>query len=1050
MNRTGRNVAIAALICALLLTMLPGASAASSLVEADRIGIGGGGSFCLPLIDPTDSSHYMAATDMGGFYYSMDSGFEWGRNETSRVYTACVADDGTVFTGGYGLRASTDGGETLTLIYPRQEDVKYAINRLGRVDGIMEAEGYDGGFVVGVDTYEDQVYFLSIEWSAQHKMRLGRCGFDGSNLEILYDQPQSSSPMQGEFKLVAEEDRVLMARGGSVLCFDLTTGQMSAIYTAQGTIQDFGRIGDQYYILDETGNETLILHTPDFVTYENLNDLNTLPTTFMRGGVERSFTWHYDEICGNDGEHIFLGFHSPVPGSSTIGGILYFDGESFRWVYDNVFNPAGADTQLGWNFGSSIYPIYGMCADPNDSNHCLVTNTCTVFDVYFDDSGSRSITALHCQTNSDGTYNGSGLDCQTTYFVREDPFDPEHIAICSTDFGLQLSWDGGESFRLMKITWEKVTNTCYDLYFDPNTPDLVYGLWSSRHDAPYTPALSDVNAVGSFSVSRDGGITWEHFYGQGLPENSIPVKMSVVPNGEELTIAVATFNNGFYLSHDSGKTFTSISKGMETYADMIWGSDVAIAGDEIYCLTASHTLSGSRTPSALYCYNMATGQLRRIDLGEDLVIARAMTYEEGQGLFVCAIPQYRAGYVPALGRNHWVNYGGGVYRIVEDRAELEYEVYDGAFDCGFTSDGTMYISGALGQVYMARDGECRLYVDGLFPALKTVSFSADERTLYVATSGGGTYRIPTAALPDTGAAPKTHTVSFLDYDGTLLDQQTVRNGEAASTAVIPQRAADEAYHYTFLDWDTDTGAVYEDLTVTALYEAALHEPLTCGAEDAGCTAQGYTGDVYCSVCDLLLEEGETIPAAGHTAGAAQSLGNELHAIACARCGELLTRESCADADSDGSCDACGAEVYRGMRFVKADSFTEGRKYMLVSNGCTVGRSLQAVAVTMTPENGMYTPSFEPVEQQLWNYTGGKLYTTYNNRAYYLYVIPGSYNLTVTCTAGYGNVWSYENGILCTTVTNIFYRYKCSLYLKQGCIMSARALGSQFEIYELVP
>ena len=38
--------------------------------------------------------------------------------------------------------------------------------------------------------------------------------------------------------------------------------------------------------------------------------------------------------------------------------------------------------------------------------------------------------------------------------------------------------------------------------------------------------------------------------------------MSVVPYGDELMIAVATFNNGFYLSYDSGRTFTPIKSAL--------------------------------------------------------------------------------------------------------------------------------------------------------------------------------------------------------------------------------------------------------------------------------------------------------------------------------------------------------------------------------------------------------------------------------------------------------------------------------------------------------
>lgn len=44
---------------------------------------------------------------------------------------------------------------------------------------------------------------------------------------------------------------------------------------------------------------------------------------------------------------------------------------------------------------------------------------------------------------------------------------------------------------------------------------------------------------------------------------------------------------------------------------------------------------------------------------------------------------------------------------------------------------------------------------------------------------------------------------------------------------------------------------------------AAHTPKVEGAQGATCTEEGYTGDTVCSVCGYVIEEGETIPAAGH-------------------------------------------------------------------------------------------------------------------------------------------------------------------------------------------
>ncbi len=58
-----------------------------------------------------------------------------------------------------------------------------------------------------------------------------------------------------------------------------------------------------------------------------------------------------------------------------------------------------------------------------------------------------------------------------------------------------------------------------------------------------------------------------------------------------------------------------------------------------------------------------------------------------------------------------------------------------------------------------------------------------------------------------------YTVEFLDFDGTVLDSQTVKKGEAASAPESPQREG-----YEFLGWDKEFSNIIEDTTVTATYQ----------------------------------------------------------------------------------------------------------------------------------------------------------------------------------------------------------------------------------------
>ena len=181
------------LLVAILVAALPvsaqGASYQTVITRTqdayENISIGGGGAMVTPLIDPTNPNRFYATCDMGGLYYSYDRGNSWNRTESYGWLTrACIAENGTVFAGGYGLYVSKDQGKSLELIYPK--NVKYRVSRCGWNENLMLADDFNNGYLNAVAASADKVWFATTDWDGN--FMLMQADHNGDNLLVFYRQ----------------------------------------------------------------------------------------------------------------------------------------------------------------------------------------------------------------------------------------------------------------------------------------------------------------------------------------------------------------------------------------------------------------------------------------------------------------------------------------------------------------------------------------------------------------------------------------------------------------------------------------------------------------------------------------------------------------------------------------------------------------------------------------------------------------------------------------------------------------------------------------------
>ena len=171
--------------------------------------------------------------------------------------------------------------------------------------------------------------------------------------------------------------------------------------------------------------------------------------------------------------------------------------------------------------------------------------------------------------------------------------------------------------------------------------------------------------------------------------------------------------------------------------------------------------------------------------------------------------------------------GSGLYLYSNDGNTLTVEfhgndvgyVYNSYHGIGNGFKLTLTQSGdnILGQVtWMAGFTGSDLIIDSTWESKKKSNFDDwDSTSANYSTSGSNL----TLFFRET----ESHTVTFIDWNGTVLDTQTVAFGADATPPANPSRSG-----YVFAGWDTAFTGIIEDLTVTAVY----HQLFTVTFRDA--------------------------------------------------------------------------------------------------------------------------------------------------------------------------------------------------------------------------
>ena len=130
------------------------------------------------------------------------------------------------------------------------------------------------------------------------------------------------------------------------------------------------------------------------------------------------------------------------------------------------------------------------------------------------------------------------------------PFGP------NAERGIFRTTDGGKTWQ--KVLYKDENTGGIDLAFDPNNANTIFaGLWQVRR----SPWGMDSGGPGSgLYRSTDGGTTWKHLTGNGLPEGPLGrIGVAVAYHGNRVWALIEAKKGGLYRSDDGGEHWTLVN-----------------------------------------------------------------------------------------------------------------------------------------------------------------------------------------------------------------------------------------------------------------------------------------------------------------------------------------------------------------------------------------------------------------------------------------------------------------------------------------------------------
>jgi photosystem II stability/assembly factor-like uncharacterized protein len=172
---------------------------------------------------------------------------------------------------------------------------------------------------------------------------------------------------------------------------------------------------------------------------------------------------------------------------------------------------------------------------------------------------------VYKSTDAGKTWSFVGLrDTRAIGRIVVNPKNPDVVLVAAlghpfganAERGVFRSTDGGKTWN--KVLYKDDNTGAIDLAMDPHNSNTIFaGLWQARR----SPWGMDSGGPGSgLYRSTDGGNTWKHLTGHGLPEGTLGrIGVAVSYSGNRVWALIEADKGGLFRSDDGGDTWTMVN-----------------------------------------------------------------------------------------------------------------------------------------------------------------------------------------------------------------------------------------------------------------------------------------------------------------------------------------------------------------------------------------------------------------------------------------------------------------------------------------------------------